>query len=124
MQRPGNFDENVKARMFISKQTYEGIQISTYAMISVVKFLLSKGMSFVLTNRFCQDPVEQYFGKQRSFGRRSDNPTVQSFGFGDNKIRIQRSNLQVEGNCEGSSSKGKSWRNVDNDPLAKRKRKN
>ena len=47
-------------------------------------------MEFVLTERFCQDPVEEYFGNQRGLGRRSDNPDLKTFGYNDNTIRIQR----------------------------------
>ena len=45
--------------------------MSIYSMIALVRFLLESGMEYILTNRFCQDPVEQYFGKQRAIGRRS-----------------------------------------------------
>jgi len=52
-----------KARMFISWQTYEGIQLSVKSLIHSVKFLLNNGVSYVLTERFCQDDLENYFGK-------------------------------------------------------------
>ena len=29
-------------------------------MIEICKFLLQEGMEYVLTERFCQDPVEEY----------------------------------------------------------------
>ncbi len=122
-ERPGNFDDNAKARMFLSHQTYEGIQISIYSMIDLVKFLLNAGMKYVLTNHFCQDPVEQYFGKQRSIGRRSDNPTIYNFGYNDNKIRIQRSNSQIKGNTIGNTAGQKRWRTVDANKLLRRKRR-
>eukprot|EP00112_Aurelia_sp_Birch-Aquarium-sp1_P022151 Seg6146.2 transcript_id=Seg6146.2/GoldUCD/mRNA.D3Y31 product="Transposable element P transposase" protein_id=Seg6146.2/GoldUCD/D3Y31 len=122
-QRPGNFDESAWARMFISHQTYDGIRMCIYSMIELVRFLLHPGMKYVFTSRFCQDPVEQYFGKQRAVGRRSDNPTIRNFGYNDNKIRIQRSNLQVQGNTKGRSTGQKRWRTVDNEKLPKHKRK-
>ena len=50
--------------MFISKQTYEGIQITVYSAIYAVKFLLKEGFPYVLTERFCQDPAEEYFSVQ------------------------------------------------------------
>ena len=65
-----------KAKMFISEQTYEGIQMCIYALREVVTFLLNNGVSYVLTERFCQDALENYFGKQRAIGRRKDNPNV------------------------------------------------
>jgi hypothetical protein len=88
--RPGNFTANDRNNMFISWQTYEGITISTLAVIEVVKYLLQQNFEYVLTERFCQDPVENYFGRQRAIGARKDNPTVRDFGYNDNSIRNQR----------------------------------
>ena len=64
INRVGNFTPNARSKMFISWQTYEGLQITTLAAIEAIKFLLSEGLDFVLTERFCQDPVEEYFGNQ------------------------------------------------------------
>ena len=55
---------------FVSWQTFEGLQISAHSPVEVVKFLLNEGMEYVLTEGFCQDPVEEYFGYQRALGRR------------------------------------------------------
>ena len=62
------FTDNASANMFISWQTYEGTNI---------KFLLIAGCPYVLTERFCQDPLENNFGRQRSMGHRKGNPSVQ-----------------------------------------------
>ena len=43
------------------------------------KIWLQDGMSFVLTERFNQDPVEIFFGQQQSRGNRNDNPSVTQF---------------------------------------------
>lgn len=56
-ERSGNFDENAQARMFLSHQTFEGMKMSVYSLIALVKFLLGAGVQFVSTNHFCQDPV-------------------------------------------------------------------
>ena len=37
-------------------------------------------VDFVLTERFCQDPVQEYFGNQHKLGRRTDNPDIWQFG--------------------------------------------
>ena len=47
--------------MFISLQTHEGIQISVHSVTEATKYLLAQGMEFVLTERFNQDCVEEYF---------------------------------------------------------------
>ena len=51
---PGNFTKNDRARMFISWQTYLGFQITCHSTIELVKFLLSEGMQYVLTEGFCE----------------------------------------------------------------------
>ena len=64
VDRPGEFSKTDRQKMFLSLQTYEGLQMTAYSVIEVTKFLLSKGMmAFVLTNRFNQDVVEEYFGR-------------------------------------------------------------
>ena len=96
--------------------------MTTYSVIEATKFLLSKGMDFVLTNRFNQDVVEEYFGRQRSLGRRSDNPNLWQFGYNDNTIRMQRSVAPVTGNTEGRHVQKRkvSWKDVDNTLLKKK----
>ena len=79
--RPGNFTANTKQKMFISWQTYQGIKITTLSVIEVVQYLLSNNVPYVLTERFCQDPLENYFGRQRSMGARKDNPSIRNFGY-------------------------------------------
>ena len=78
---PGNFTANTKQKMFISWQTYQGIKITTLSIIEVVQYLLSNNVPYVLTERFCQDPLENYFGRQRSMGARKDNPSIRDFGY-------------------------------------------
>ena len=64
-ERNGPYSEHDRSRMFISYQTYEGLQITVYSCIETVKCLLRQGMEFVLTERFNQDVAEEYFGRQR-----------------------------------------------------------
>ena len=87
--RPGNFSQNARAHMFLSWQTYKGFQLTFQSTIESTKFLLQEGMEYVLTERFCQDPAEELFGKQRQLGRRSDNPDTSQFGYNNNTIRIE-----------------------------------
>ena len=67
--RPG-FTKEQQQTMFISLQMYEGYQIAINSMVNIVKFLLGAGFSYVLTERFMQDILEEYFGYQRASGRR------------------------------------------------------
>lgn len=121
--RPGNFTQNARGRMFLSWQTYEGIRITVHSAIEATKFLLHEGTEFVLTERFCQDPVEEYFGSQRKLGRRSDNPDMRAFGYHANTIRIQRSVSCQSGNTRGRKDKRRSWEQVTDTKLPCRKKR-
>ena len=109
--------------MFISRQTHEGLQIIYYSVIEATKYLLQQDFKFVLTERFCQDLLEEYFGRQHSIGCRNDNPTVYQFGYNNNAIRMQRSVVNVTGNTQGkyNGKRRVSWNVVEDDPLPKQK---
>ena len=49
-------------KMFISWQTFERFKITAYSTMEVVPLLLHEGFEYVLTERFCQDVLEEYFG--------------------------------------------------------------
>ena len=125
-QRTGNFSNDDRAKMFISHQTYHGLRMTVHSLVEVTKFLLSEGLEYVLSEKFCQDLLEEYFGHQQSSrGGYSDNPTVQSFGYNDLTIAARRSIApvvrgNVMGRHKGESSK---WVVVSEEPLPKRKRK-
>ena len=52
----------------------------SHAVKSFVEVTRSQpGVKFIFSERFCQDPLECFFGRQRSCGARNDNPTVQQF---------------------------------------------
>ena len=60
--RSGDFTATAKSKMFISYQTHQGFKITCYSTVDCVKFLLQEGMELVLTERFSQDALEEYFG--------------------------------------------------------------
>ena len=70
--------------MFLSWQTYEGLQISAYSAVEATTFLLIEG--------------EEYFGNQRKLGRRNDNPDMKMFGYNNKTIRVQRAVSCQSGN--------------------------
>ena len=124
--REGAFTNNERGRMFLSIQTYNGLRMTVKSAIATTKFLLSEGFEFVLTERFCQDDVKEYFGYQRAQGRRSDNPSASEFGYNDLRIANLRdvAPQSIEGNVSGRHAGKKSkWCNVSNEPLPKRKSK-
>ena len=118
-ERPGDFTQNAKARMFISWQTFEGLQVTVHSLKGAIKFLLENGVNYVLSERFCQDDLENYFGRQRAIGRRKDNPTVRDAGYNDNTIKSQFSVRPIAGNVQGNISK---FNNIDDTPLPKRRK--
>ena len=46
--------------------------------------------SYVLWKSFCQDPLENWFGRQRCLGSRKDNRSMVDFGYNINAIRNQK----------------------------------
>ena len=98
----GQFPPSQKSKMYISWQT-EAVPITTFLIINLIKYLLSNGVSYVLTDRFCQDPLDKYFGQQRAMGRRIDNPNARTFGYQDNTIRVSKVFRPIAGNCREPS---------------------
>ena len=96
------------------------------SFVEMTRYLLSQGKDlFILSERVSQDPLENYFGQQRSRGGRNEHPTIQQCIQNAAAIRVQKSQaLQpVRGNssrkrrlCDDESPK------IDNTPLPKRKR--
>ena len=56
------------------------LTVSVKSVIEATQYLLSHGVEYVLTQAFCQDPLEEHFSRHRAIGRRSDNPTIWGFG--------------------------------------------
>ena len=94
--REGDYSADQQGRMFLSSQTYEGSKISSYSLMEIIPFLLGEGFEYVLTERFMQDVVEDYFGHQRGQGGRSDNPDAYQFGYNDfkNSLIIHEQNTK------------------------------
>lgn len=87
----------------------------------VARFLLKvPGVKFLLSERFCQDPLEAFFGNQRAKGGRNDNPSVQQFCNSTVSLRVQGSAAlaPLRGNCKRKTS----TIIVDETPLPKRPR--
>ena len=85
----GNFSRNARDKMFISQQINERFNITINSIIIEVTFLLQHEASYVLTERFCQNSLVNYFGQQPSLGAGKNNPSFSDFGFKDNVIRNQ-----------------------------------
>ena len=117
--RPGNFNTIQCSKMFISQQTHEGLQITARSLEGAVKYLLNNGVSYVLSEKFCQDDIENYFGRQRAIGYNKDNPNLYDFGYNDNIIKSQFSVRPIAGNVTGDINK---WNIINDQPLPKRRK--
>ena len=90
--------------MFISWQTFEDLKITVHLIKEAVKFLLQHHVKYVLTERFCQDTLENYFGQQRAVGAWKDNPSVHDFRFNNNSIRNEKIFWPIAGNVCGQDN--------------------
>ena len=67
----------------------------SFSWLCNVSLTLSKigwilfSIKYVLTERSCQDPLKNWFGRQRSLGSRKDNLSMVDFGYNNNAIRNQ-----------------------------------
>ncbi|XP_062588177.1 uncharacterized protein LOC134249818 [Saccostrea cucullata] len=107
MTRQG-FSKQEKNKMFLSTQTHEGIVMTVNSFIDATKYLLQQGVPYLLSQVFCQDPLEEHFGRHRGLGARHDNPTIHQFSYQENQLRMQRSlamNIVPKGNTAGRGDK-------------------
>lgn len=97
--------------------------IAVKAFVELARYLLKQpGVKFLLSERFCQDPLEAFFGHQRAKGGRNDNPTVQQFCKTTVSLRVQGSTAlnPSKGNCRKRPVD--TAITVDDTPLPKRRR--
>ena len=118
--KEGNFHQRDRDAMFLPWQLYEGLRMTVLSLKAVVPYLLNNDMKYDLSENFCQDDIENYFGKQRAIGRRKDNPNVKDAGYNDNMIKSQFSVQPVGINVHPGESK---WNVIDDTPSPKKKRK-
>lgn len=119
--REGNWKAAERAKMFLTHQTYKGLVMTVKSVKEASAYLLDHGVKFVLSDKFCQDPLEQHFGWHRSINTRSKNSNLHKFGYQENKIRQQRTlalTLQPKGNVE-KRKRGDAEIAVTNSPMKK-----
>ena len=96
-----------------------------HSFVEMTQFLLSneEGL-FLLSEQFSQDPLENYFGKQRSRGGRNENSTIKQCLVNAAALRVQWSTAldPVRGNCRRKRCMGIDESTIiDSAPLPKRK---
>ena len=78
------------------------------SFVELTKFLLTKHPKLeLLSERLSQDPLENYFGKQRQRGGRNEHPNIHQCLENAAALRIQGSTAldPVRGNCRRRKSK-------------------
>ena len=91
--------------MFLSWQTYEGLLLTVHSFVEATKYLLLHGRdAYALREKFCQDTLENYFGKQRLIGGRHDNPNIRDMGYNNNTIKAEFSVRPILGNVQDHGS--------------------
>ena len=95
------------------------------SFVELGRVLLSKpGVRVLFSERFNQDPLESFFGKQRSRGGYCDNPSVSGFISNTVSLRVQGTLAKEpgRGNCTpGLTASSVATLQVDNAPLPKKK---
>ena len=89
----------------------------------MTKELLSEdGVEYVLSEKFTQDPIEEYFSKQRRAGGASDNPTTKQVA--DNMVVFQAADTAVRSSRYGNVSRKREQGDDGNVlPMPKRKKR-
>lgn len=98
------------------------------SFVELVKYIftMSDVKSF-LSQRLCQDPLENFFGRQRQRGGVHDNPNVKQFTENTQALRVVKMvglSKVKRGNCRGGAKEEEEISVKENStPLPKRSRK-
>lgn len=85
------------------------------------KLLRLEGVRYVLSDKLNQDPIEEFFGKQRGAGGHHDNPTLEQFGHA--YVRNIVAGSLVRGPARGNvRSRDATLPTESEEPLQKRKK--
>ena len=95
------------------------------SFVELVKYLFTiPGVTVFMSNRICQDPLENFFSQQRQRGRANENPTMTEFLKNTQALRVINSTCSaVHGNCRGGSANNLLLEGKHDEPLPKRTRK-
>ncbi|VDH96810.1 Hypothetical predicted protein [Mytilus galloprovincialis] len=103
-ENQADLSKKEKKQLCLSRETLEGLRITVKSFVELGKqLLLLPNVRFLLSEKFNQDPLEEYFSKQRGMGGFCDNPTVGQFQ--NNALKLQVANApavmaSTRGNCQ------------------------
>lgn len=98
---------------------------SALSLIDLVEYAFTvTGVTSFLSQRICQDPLENFFGCQRQRGGTHDNPTAADFEKNMQSLRVIKSFAKgpKKGNCRGFGATDFVVTDKENKPLPKRRR--
>lgn len=104
-----------------SLQFVFSVLFTVHSFTEITKLLLAMdGVNFFLSDKLNQDPVEEFFSKQRSAGGHHDNPSAEQFGHhlmkniaaGSHAAASRRANVRRE----------QPSKDISDEPLPKKKR--
>ena len=113
----GQQDTQRKTLLLLKCKTCRGVLYFASSHVININFLLLTGKSFLelvryifkmpdvksfLSQRICQDPLENFFGQQRQRGGIHDNPNVKEFIHNTQALRVAQKVRIKRGNCRGS----------------------
>lgn len=115
-----------RRRLCLSDQTLEGIRLTITSFCELGPLLLSlPGVKYFLSEKLSQDPLEEYFQKQRSRLGANENPT--SYDFGRNFVALDVAGSSLvknnRGNTRGAQRDGPAFDVADMRSLPRRKKK-
>ena len=107
--------------MYVAQFLILPISDAVLSFVELVEFIFTiPGVTVFLSNRICQDPLENFFGQQRQRGRVNENPNVSEFIKNTQALRVVNTACAtVRGNCRGARKR--KALEVENTPLQKRK---
>ena len=116
---------DIRCHSFITRSTFLLFTLPTVkSFVALVKFMFTvPGVTCLLSEKLCQDPLEKFFGCQRQRGGVNENPTAQEFCTNTQALRVVNSFCQNVswGNCRGRKV-GEIDMEKENMPLPKRRK--
>ena len=99
------------------------LKISVTSFVMLTEELLGEeGVEYFLSAKLNQDPLEEYFSKQRGMGGNRENPSVEQFGTNHLKLVVTGSSA-VRASIYGNITEKKDGEKIIATPMRKRPRK-
>ncbi|KAK3924845.1 Transposable element P transposase [Frankliniella fusca] len=120
-ERPGLFTDAEHARMLITYQALQSLEITVRAIVGAIQYMLDVvGAPFINARVFNQDALEQYFSVMRSMQGYNRNPYLK--GVLDSSMKHRALNIDFVASRKGNTEVEKRTLTLDSTPLPSRKK--